>query len=336
MVSGDELSIEEAEKIVGEIFTSATDAQIAALLMALRMKGESESEIAGFARGMRQAATRISPRTNNYKLVDTCGTGGDGTGTINVSTASALIAAAAGVPVAKHGNHSVSSKSGSADVLEELGVPIDLGPGEAERSIEEHGFAFLYAPTFHPSMKRVAPIRREMGLRTIFNLLGPLTNPASPSSQVIGVYHPDLCEVFAMALGQLGVDRALVVHGNGTDEITTAGPTKISELDNGSIETYVVTPEDYDLPRAEESELLGGLPRENAQHLINILSGKEGPRLDFTLINTAAALYVSGRASSIEDGLEVARATVEEGHAIRKLIEIVRSTGDLGRLRRFQ
>lgn len=335
VVSGEYLSEAEAEELMGMVFTSATDAQIAALLVALKIRGESEEEITGFARGMRAAATLINPSTNGLRLVDTCGTGGDGAGTINVSTAAALIVAAAGVPVAKHGNHSITSRSGSADVLAEVGVPIDLSPEDVEHSIEEYEFGFLYAPRFHPSMKRVAHIRREMGMRTVFNIMGPLTNPASPSAQVIGVYDPALCEVFALVLNRLGVDQALVVNGSGTDEITTVAPTKVTELKDGRIDSYVITPEDFGLLRAKQDDLLGGMPTENATYLINVLSGKDGPHLDISILNAGAALYVSGEAKSIQDGLELARATVEDGLALSKLKEIVDATGDMGRLGRF-
>jgi len=241
IVDGRDLSLEEAEALLGEVFNGSTDAQIGALLIALRMKGESISEIAGFARKMRASAVRISPKVKGT-LVDTCGTGGDATNTINVSTAAAIVSASCGIPVAKHGNYAVSSKCGSANVLAELGVNILPQPGEVQNMIETVGIGFMLAPLFHPAMKRVGPLRKELGMRTIFNILGPLTNPAGAKAQVMGVYDPALCEKLAHVLKILGTDRAMIVHGSGMDEITNTGKTQVSELLDGQVRNYSIQP----------------------------------------------------------------------------------------------
>src|SRR5660397_25386 len=237
LIQKHDLTTEEAEIAISKIFTDATDAQIAAFLTAMKMKGETPAEIAGLARGMKKAANIINPKVNGT-LIDTCGTGGDSTGTINVSTGAALVVAGAGVPVAKHGNYSITSRSGSADVLKELGVKIDAPPGQVEKTIETVGIGFMLAPVFHPSMKRVGQIRRDIGFRTVFNILGPLTNPANAKAQVIGVFDGNICEPIAKVLNILGTKRALVVHGNGLDEITTTGETHIVELKDGNITKY--------------------------------------------------------------------------------------------------
>ncbi len=237
------LKAEEAETAISKIFTEATDAQIAAFLTALKMKGETPDEIAGLARGMKKPANIINPRVQGI-LVDTCGTGGDSTGTINVSTGAAIVTASCGVPVAKHGNYSITSKSGSADVLRELGVKIDLPPEEVEKTIEKAGIGFMLAPVFHPSMKRVAQIRRDLGFRTVFNILGPLTNPANAKAQVLGVFDGSLCEPLANVLNILGTKRALVVHGSGLDEISNTGETQVAELNGG--ENFKIFPDPGD------------------------------------------------------------------------------------------
>ncbi|NYT01848.1 MAG: anthranilate phosphoribosyltransferase, partial [Methanosarcinales archaeon] len=275
IVEGRDLSLEEAESLMDQVFDGATDAQIGALLIGLRMKGESVSEMAGFARRMRRAALGIRPRVQGA-LVDTCGTGGDGANTINVSTAAAIVTASCGVPVAKHGNYAVSSKCGSANVLEELGVNISPGPEGVCRCIETVGLGFMLAPLFHPAMKRVALLRRELGVRTVFNLLGPLTNPAGAEAQLIGVYDPQLCDRVAQVLKVLGTSRAMVVHGGGLDEITNTGSTSVSELKEGQVRSYILQPQDLGYARATRTDIAGGTPEENARKMVEILKGEGG------------------------------------------------------------
>ena len=328
------LTTEEAELAISSIFADATDAQIAAFLTALKIKGESPAEIAGLARGMKKAANTIKPKVNGT-LVDTCGTGGDSTGTINVSTGAAIVAAACSIPVAKHGNYSITSKSGSADVLRELGVRIDLPPQEVEKVIEKVGIGFMLAPVFHPSMKRVAQIRRDLGFRTVFNILGPLTNPASAEAQVIGVFDGSLCEPMASVLNILGTKRALVVHGSGIDEISNTGETRIAELSNGKITKYTVTPEKLGIRRALIGEITGGTPEENAKDIVDVLKGKRGAKRDIIAINAGAALLVSGRAEDLASGIKMANQSIDSGAAMDKLKEFVDAAGDPGKLERF-
>ncbi|MDZ7688563.1 MAG: anthranilate phosphoribosyltransferase [Halobacteriales archaeon] len=317
-IEGEDLTLEEARSAADAVFEDATDAQIGALLVALRMKGETEEEIAGFAQGMKNAARTISPDAS--PLIDTCGTGGDGYDTINVSTASAIVASAGGAVVAKHGNYSVSSSSGSADVLEELGVEIDAEPPAVERAIEEAGVGFMLAPVFHPAMKRVIGPRKELGARTVFNVLGPLTNPAGAESQVVGVYDAELVPLMARSLAHMDVERALVVHGAGMDEIALHGETTVAEVDGESVEEYAVTPDEIGLEEAPVEDVAGGTPQENARHLRRIFEGDEtGAKRDIVLANSGAALYVAGVASSVEEGVEVARNAIEEGRAAEKL-----------------
>ncbi|MFP4632118.1 MAG: anthranilate phosphoribosyltransferase [Halobacteriota archaeon] len=320
-LQGEDLTKTEARDAADSIFEDATDAQIGALLAALRMKGETAEEIAGFAEGMRAAARTIDPDAR--PLVDTCGTGGDDHDTINVSTASAVVASAAGAAVAKHGNYSVSSSSGSADVLEQLDVTIDAEPPAVERSIEEVGLGFMLAPVFHPAMKRVIGPRKEIGARTVFNVLGPLTNPAGATSQVVGVYDESLVGTLADVLALMDVERALVVHGSGMDEIALHGETAVAEVDGTDVEEYRLEPEDLGLERRRVHEVAGGSPEENAEHLRRILSGEdEGARRDIVLANTAAAVYVSGVADDLRDGVEAAEKAIGEGDATRKLEEL--------------
>ncbi|EMA39392.1 anthranilate phosphoribosyltransferase [Halococcus morrhuae DSM 1307] len=318
VADGEDLSRSAARTAATEIFEGATEAQMGALLAALRTKGETETEIAGFAQGMSAAARTIEPDCR--PLVDTCGTGGDDHDTINVSTASAVVAAGAGVNVAKHGNYSVSSSSGSADVLRELGVDIDAEPTDVEAAIERQGIGFMLAPVFHPAMKAVIGPRKELGTRTIFNVLGPLTNPASADAQVVGVYDPDLVPVLARALAQLGVDRALVVHGSGMDEICIHGETRVAEVRGTEIEDYTLTPEKLGLNAAPVAAVAGGTPTENAADLRGIVTGEiEGPKRDIVLANAGAAVYVAGIADSIQDGVERAREAIDTGRAREKL-----------------
>ena len=298
----------------------ATDAQIASFLTALRIKGETVEEITGAVKVMRDKVTRI--KAPEY-TVDTCGTGGDMAHTFNISTASAIIVAACGVPVAKHGNRSVSSRSGSADVLEALGVKIDLKPENVEKCLETTGFGFMFAPLFHPAMKYAAGPRKEMGIRTIFNILGPLTNPAGAQRQVLGVFSDALTEPLAKVLANLGAKHAFIVHGeDGLDEITNTDKTKISELKDGRIDTYFITPEDLGFERAKKDDLLGGTAKENAQIIIDILSGKKGPKRDIAVMNASAALIAGDRAKSFSDAIKKASEAIDSGKALKKLEEI--------------
>ncbi len=326
--------MEEAELLLDEIFKGATDAQIGALLVALRMKGESVSEIAGLARKMKSSAVCIHPRVTGT-LVDTCGTGGDASNTINVSTAAAIVTASCGVPVAKHGNYAVSSKCGSANVLSELGVNIFPLPEEVQGSIESLGFGFMLAPLFHPAMKRVGQIRRELGMRTVFNVLGPLTNPAGAKAQVMGVYDPRLCEKLAQVLKALGSERAMVVHGQGMDEITNTGETTVSELKGGDVKSYSIHPEDLGYPLAKAEDIAGGTPQENALKLVNVLKGERSPARDIIAMNSGAAIYVSGHASTLQEGAMMAEAALDGEAALHILKRMVEMNGDPSKLRRF-
>ena len=314
----------------------ATDAQIAALLVALHMKGETVEEIVGFAEAIRAAAAPLVLRrdsaldvsdTERDALVDTCGTGGDASGTFNISTATALTVAGAGVRVAKHGNRSVTSKCGSADVMEALGINIYLSPAQVAACLDEVGTAFLFAPSMHSAMKYVQPARRELRLRTVFNLLGPLTNPANASAQVVGVYSAELVEKVAEALSMLGLTRALVVHGSdGLDEITVTGPTRIAEVRNGGVRCYEVTPEQFGIERSPLESLMGGDAAENAAIIRAILSGERSAKRDVVLLNAAAALVAAGRADGIAEGLPMAKQSIDSGKAAEKLDALARFT----------
>ena len=318
VTDGDDLSIEESRDAASLVFEEATEAQIGALLAALRAKGETEIEIAGFAEGMRKAARTIAP--SREPLVDTCGTGGDGHDTINVSTTSAFVVAGADIPVAKHGNYSVSSSSGSADVLASVGVPIDAEPAAVERCIEEIGMGFMLAPVFHPAMKAVIGPRKELGMRTVFNVLGPLTNPAGADAQVVGVYDPDLVTVLARALARMDIERALVVHGSGLDELGVHGDSTVAEVDGESVTEYTVTPDDLGVGTHELSAIAGGTPAENAADMRGVLNGTvDGAKRDIILANAGAAIYVAGGASSLEAGVKAARESIDSGAASAKL-----------------
>lgn len=316
---GLDLTSEEAKAGMTEIMSGqASPVQIAAFLVAMRMKGETPEEVTEFARVMRQHVRSVSPRAR--PLVDTCGTGGDAIKTFNVSTCAALVAAGAGVAIAKHGNRSVTSKCGSADVLEALGIRFDLSPEEAAQCIDNIGLGFMFAPSYHPAMKYAGPVRRELGLRTMFNMLGPLTNPAGADAQVLGVYSPELTELHASVLRNLGSQRAYVVHGvGGLDELSTFGETRVTELKEGEIRTYNVAPEDFGLERAAPEDLQGGTPEENAQLLVDILGGKEGPARDIVILNAAAAIAAGGKADTLREGLAVAADSVASGAARSKL-----------------
>jgi anthranilate phosphoribosyltransferase len=331
------LSREEARLVMSQVLAGkCTDAQIAALLVALHMKGETVEEIVGFAEAIRAAATPLSLHPNHTvdvsgterdALVDTCGTGGDASGTFNISTATALVVAGAGVRVAKHGNRSVTSKCGSADVMEALGVNIDLTPARLAACLEEVGIAFLFAPAMHSAMKYVQSARRELRLRTVFNLLGPLTNPAHASAQVVGVYSAALVEKLAEALSMLGLHRALVVHGlDGVDEITITGPTRIAEVREGMVRTYEVTPEEFGMKRARLDEIAGGDAPANAGIIHEILAGKKSAGRDVVLLNAAAALVAAGRVDHLADALPLAAKSIDSGAAASRLEALVRFT----------
>ena len=318
VAAGRDLTTAEARAASTAVFEDATEAQIGALLAGLRTKGETEAEVAGFARGMRAAARTIEP--DRAPLVDTCGTGGDGHDTINVSTTSAFVVSGAGVPVAKHGNYSVSSPSGSADVLEELGVTIDADPPAVERCIEERDIGFMLAPVFHPAMKAVIGPRTELGVRTIFNVLGPLTNPAGADAQVVGVYDPDLVPLVAEALSRMALDRAIVVHGAGLDEFAVHGASTVAEVEGASVTEYTVTPADLGVDTHDLTAVAGGTPAENAADLRGILDGDVGgAKRDIVLANAGAAVYVAGEADSLAAGVDAARDSVDSGAARARL-----------------
>jgi anthranilate phosphoribosyltransferase len=373
---GQSLTRAESCDVMAEVLTGkCTDAQIAALLVALRMKGETVEEIVGFAEAIRAAAAllpierrpiaRIAAKGDGAlaaldlsgtgrdalaesdsssadfsdhdssraesPLVDTSGTGGDASGTFNISTATAFVTAGAGVRVAKHGNRSISSKCGSADVMEALGVNIQLSPERAAQCLREVGICFLYAPNLHPAMKQVQAIRRELRMRTMFNLLGPLTNPARASGQVVGVYALDLVEKLAEALSMLGLHRALVVHGlDGLDEVTITGPTRVAETRDGSVKTYEVTPEEFGMKRATLADISGGDAAENAAIIRAVLEKKKSPHRDVVLLNSAAALVAAGRADHLAEALPIASKSIDSGEAARKFAALVEFTSSRG------
>jgi anthranilate phosphoribosyltransferase len=303
----------------------AAPGALAGLLAALVMKGERPEEIAGLARTMREHAVALM--TPPGDVFDTCGTGGDRSGTFNVSSAAAVVVAACGVKVAKHGNRSVSSRCGSADVFEQLGVNVTASPQVVEQTLRQANIAFFFAPTFHPSMKHAGPIRREMGIRTTFNLLGPLTNPAGATRQIVGVPRPELTQVMARALMLLGAKRAWVVHGaGGIDEISTTGHTKVSECRDGAVHTFFIHPSEFGLPKAAPGDLRGGDAVENAAIIRTMLDGKPGPAREIVLLNAGAALFVAGRTSSVRDGISCAGAAIDSGAARETLDRMVRSS----------
>jgi anthranilate phosphoribosyltransferase len=319
VADGVDLTAEEARAAMAEIMSGdASPVQISAFLVALRIKGEVVEEVTEFARVMRSHALPV--RTRRRPVVDTCGTGGDALKTFNVSTVAAFVAAGAGVAVAKHGNRSVTSKCGSADVLEALGIRFDMPPEEVGRCVDEIGIGFMFAPSYHPAMKYAAPVRRELGLRTVFNALGPLTNPAAAESQVLGVYAPELTVLHAGVLRNLGSSRAFVVYGEGgLDELSTLGPTRVAELRDGEIRTYDLEPEEVGLPRARAEDLVGASPDENARMLVEILEGKDGPRRDIAVLNAAAAIAAAGMADTLKEAVAVANESIDSGAALEKL-----------------
>ena len=319
----DDLTTDEAAQAMALVMRGeATPAQIAGLLIGLSMKGERPSELVGFARTMRAEAVQL--KTAPGEVFDTCGTGGDRSGTFNISTAAALVVAACGVRVAKHGNRSVSSSCGSADVLEALGVKIAATPGIVERCLSEIGIAFFFAPTFHPAMRHAAAARKELGVRTAFNLLGPLTNPAGASRQIVGVPRPELTELIARALMLLGSDRAWVVHGaDGLDELSTTGHTKVSECRAGAVQTFYVHPSDFGLTKVGPETLKGGDAASNAGRIDEVLSGAPGASRDVVLLNSGAALFVAGRADSVRNGIVLATDAIDSGRARAVLSRLV-------------
>ncbi len=340
VVDGQHLERVEAESVMEAIMSGrATDAQIASFLTALRMKGETVEELIGFARVIREKASTVRTRsdvgtalsgTERELLVDTCGTGGDASGTFNISTATAFVLAGAGVRVAKHGNRSVSSLCGSADVVEALGIRIDLPPASVARCIDEVGIGFLYAPLLHSAMRYVMLARREMRIRTVFNLLGPLCNPAHATAQVLGVYTEKLTEMMAQVLCELGTCRALVVHGSdGLDEITITGESKISEVRDGEVRTYYVAPEDFGLERAPIENIQGGDARRNAEIIREVLSGGGETKRDVVLLNAAAGLVAGAKANSLREAIKLARSSIDSGEALSRLQRLASLTQSL-------
>jgi anthranilate phosphoribosyltransferase len=318
-----DLTRDEAREAMNTIMRGeATQAQIAGFLIALRAKGETADEIAGCAEAMREHVLRVKPQRTD--LVDIVGTGGDGANTYNISTAAALVAAAAGAGIAKHGNRAASSATGAADVLEALGFRLDLEPKRIERSIDELGFGFLFAQAHHPAMRHAAPVRRELATRTVFNVLGPLTNPAGARALVLGVYSPELTRTLAAALVQLGVTRAYVVHGaGGIDELSPCGPNLVCEVENGSVREYVLDPLDLGIERCDQSELQGGDPATNAQALRNVFAGAGGGHRSAVILNAAGGIAASGHAENLREGIERAREAIDSGAAASRLDELV-------------
>ncbi len=342
VVAGKDLSEAEMIEAVSMMMGGeATHAQMAAFLTALRLKGETVEEITGAARVMRERATRIEVSRSvpvvdidrdeinaEYEtILDTCGTGGSGTNTFNISTTTAFVLAGAGIKVAKHGNRSVSSLCGSADVLEALGVNLDVSKETVEDAIRDVGIGFLYAPLLHSAMKNVAPVRREIGIRTVFNILGPLSNPAGAQYQVLGVYQRELVPVLANVLKNLGSKRAMVVHGeDGMDEITITGKTFVAELKGGEVFEYEMKPQDFSITEAPLTEIKGGDAKVNAQMVRSILEGDKGPRRDVVLLNAAAALYLVGKAADLKEGVDIASRIIDSGEALKKLELLIKAT----------
>jgi anthranilate phosphoribosyltransferase len=326
LLEGRDLTREQAREAMQEIMRGdATQAQIAGFLVALRAKGETADEIAGCAEAMREHVLAVQPQRDD--LVDTAGTGGDGKHTLNISTAAALVAAAAGAGVAKHGNRAASSQTGSADVLEALGFQLDLPPERIARSIDELGFGFMFAQAHHPAMKHAAPVRKELGTRTVFNVLGPLTNPARARAQVVGVYSASLVRPIAEALAQLGARRAFVVHGaDGIDELSPTGPNEVCEVVDGGVRHRTIDPEELGVERCELAELAGGSPAENAALIRRVFEGERSGRRDAILLNAAGAIAAGGHAEDLGEGLELARQAIDSGAAKARLDDLVEFT----------
>jgi anthranilate phosphoribosyltransferase len=322
----EDLSADEAGAVMREVLEGrAAPGALAGLLVALVMKGERPAEIVGFARAMREHAVKLSAPAGD--VFDTCGTGGDRSGTFNISSAAALVVAACGVKVAKHGNRAASSQCGSADVYETLGVNLAASPVVVEKTLHQANIAFFFAQTFHPSMKHAAPVRRELGLRTAFNLLGPLTNPAGARRQVVGVPRAELTDLMARSLALLGSDRAWVVHGaDGIDEISTTGYTKVAECRNGTVHTFHIHPSDFGLPKALPADLKGGDAARNAEIVTSVLAGQRGPARDIVILNAGAALFVAGKSASVTDGIGRAASAIDSGAAAATLEAMVRGS----------
>lgn len=338
LVEGRNLSYEEASDTMKEIMSGkASDAQIAAFLTALRMKGETVDEIAAFATIMRTFCHMIHPKVNG-RLIDTCGTGGDRIKSFNISTTAAFVTAGAGINVAKHGNRSVTSMCGSADILERLGLNLHVEPRIVEKAIEDVGIGFMFAPSFHPAMKCVAVPRKEIGIRTVFNILGPLTNPANANAQLLGVYHEKLVEQLALVLKKLGCREAMVVHGiDGLDEISITGKTVIAWLDEGNVTLLNLSPESLGLEKARIEEIEGSTIEYGAELSYKILNGfVDGPKRDIVLLNAAAGIIVGDKASNFSEGFEVARESLESGAAYRKLRQLIKAYGDLAKLEELE
>lgn len=328
IVDGNNLTFDEAAQVMDEMMSgTATRAQMASFLTALRIKGETIDEITACAQVMRSKALHIKPKTD---VLDIVGTGGDGTGTFNISTTAAFVISAAGIPVAKHGNRSMSSKSGAADCLEKLGVNISISPEQSEDVLAKTNLCFMFAQGYHSSMKYVGPVRREIGIRNIFNVLGPLTNPASANLQITGVYSEALVEPIASVFANLGVKRGFVFYGSdGMDEVTVTGATKVCEINNGEFKTYEITPEQFGLGRYNMQELVGGDGAENAEITKKILSGEiKGAKRDIVVINAALGLYAGGKAESVADGVKLAQEIIDSGKAYDKLNEFVKATNE--------
>lgn len=323
LVAGQDLTEQEAEAVMEQIMAGgATTAQIGGFLIALRLKGETVEEVTGFARAMRRNAVRV--RSRHPLLVDTCGTGGDGRGTFNISTITAFVLAGAGLAVSKHGNRSVSSKCGSADVLQALGVRLELSPERVADCIDQVGIGFLFAPLLHPAMKHAIGPRRELGVRTVFNILGPLTNPAGAQVQILGVYDAVLTEMMAQVLGALGSKAAYVFHGaDGLDELSTTGPNRVTHLQNGQYRTFVLDPLELNLPRASLSDLEGGDAEQNAAIFRTVLGGEQGPQRDVVLLNAAAGLVAGGAAADLREGVALAAQSIDSGVALAKLETLI-------------
>ncbi len=324
VVDRQDLTAPEAEHVMNILISGeATDIQIGGFISAMSTKGATPMEIAAFSRAMMTSAVQIHPNIGGL-LVDTCGTGGDGLNTFNISTASAIVTAGAGIPVVKHGNTSVSSRCGSADVLKTLGVAIDAPPEVVKSSIETAGIGFLYAKLHHPAMKHAGRAREELGIRSIFNILGPVSNPASAHARLLGVYSPDLTDTLAEVLRLLGVRNAMVMHGSGLDEITTTGSTKISMFrDNGDVHTFSMAPEEFGIPRAELCDISGGDASVNARIITDILNGEQGAPRDIVMLNAAAAIYLGGGARNLNDGIRMAQMSIDSGNAAEKLNKLI-------------
>ncbi|WP_312813474.1 anthranilate phosphoribosyltransferase [Brevundimonas sp.] len=325
LVEGKVLTGDEAQGFFAACLRGEpTPAQVAAAITALRVRGETVEEIIAFARAMRAAALSLDHPFED--VVDTCGTGGDGAHTYNISTAASFVLAGAGLRVAKHGNRAMSSKSGSSDVLAALGVNLDATPAQQAVALNDAGIAFLFAPTYHGAMRHVGPVRAELGFRTVFNLLGPLCNPAGANRQVMGVYDPALLEPLAEVLGRLGAKRAWTVNGQGLDELTTTGPTDVAEWKDGTVTRFTITPEDAGLPRATLADIQGGDAEVNAAALRALLNGEKGPYRDIVLMNAAAALVVSDKAETLKQGAEIAATVIDDGRALAALDALVRAS----------